>query len=55
VVVENDGKTYVVNINTGQRWSDSEWWNLSKGDTTKYTKMAKGGVFYSDSHKLGHE
>jgi hypothetical protein len=43
LVVENDGKTYLVNINTGQRWTDSEWWSLSKGEITKYTKMAKGG------------
>ena len=43
IVVENDGKTYLVNINTGQRWTDSEWWSLSKGEITKYTKMAKGG------------
>jgi hypothetical protein len=48
LVVENDGKTYLVNINTGQRWTDSEWWSLSKGEITKYTKMAKGGVVYTD-------
>jgi hypothetical protein len=47
LVVENDGKTYLVNINTGQRWTDSEWWSLSKGEITKYTKMAKGGNVYS--------
>jgi hypothetical protein len=47
LVVENDGKTYLVNINTGQRWTDSEWWSLSKGEITKYTKMAEGGNVYS--------
>ena len=52
LVVENDGKTYLVNINTGQRWTDSEWWSLSKGEITKYSKMAMGGVVYTDLNDI---
>jgi hypothetical protein len=43
VVVENEGKKYVVNLNTGKRWSDTEWWNLSNRTAGKFQKMSEGG------------
>jgi hypothetical protein len=43
IEVENDGKTYLVNINTGQRWTLREWMSLNGVEMEKYTKMAKGG------------
>jgi hypothetical protein len=47
IEVENDGKTYLVNINTGQRWTLREWMSLNDVEMGKYTKMAKGGNVYS--------
>jgi hypothetical protein len=44
VVVENDGKTFVVNINVGKRWSENEWYSLNHSNTSKYSKMANGGM-----------
>jgi hypothetical protein len=55
IEVENDGKTYLVNINTGQRWTLKEWQSLNIEEMYKYSKMAQGGeVFYKESHKMGH-
>ena len=58
VVVENDGKKFVVNLNIGKRWSDIEWWSLNHGNISKYSKMADGGILaegaiISKTHKLG--
>ena len=43
IEVENDGKTYLININTGQRWTLREWQSLNGVEMSKYTKMAEGG------------
>ena len=52
VVVENDGKTFVVNLNMGKRWSDNAWFSLNHGNTAKYSKMADGGHVMSTTHRM---
>jgi hypothetical protein len=47
VVVENDGKTFVINLNVGKRWSENQWYALNHGDSSKFSKMAHGG----ETHK----
>jgi hypothetical protein len=43
VVVENEGKSFVVNLNTGKRWTDKQWFTTK--NTSKLSKMANGGMF----------
>jgi hypothetical protein len=43
VVVENDGKTFVVNLNVGKRWSENQWYSMNHGQSSKNSKMANGG------------
>jgi hypothetical protein len=43
VVVENDGKKFVINLNVGKRWTDTEWWSLRAKQMKDYQKMADGG------------
>jgi len=42
VVVENDGKKFVVNLNKGKRWTENEWFTQG-GINSKLSKMAHGG------------
>jgi predicted nucleic-acid-binding Zn-ribbon protein len=42
VVVENDGKTFIVNLNVGKRYSQNQWENMNHGNG-KYSKMSDGG------------
>jgi DNA repair protein RadC len=45
VVVENDGKTFLVNLNVGKRWSENKWYSMNHGASSKNSKMADGGMF----------
>jgi hypothetical protein len=38
VVVENEGKTFVVNLNVGKRYSDSQWFSMKHGTNSKTSK-----------------
>jgi hypothetical protein len=44
VVVENDGKTFIVNLNTGKRWSKRAWFNANHGNNGILAKMKDGGM-----------
>jgi hypothetical protein len=39
VVVENDGKTFLVNLNVGKRWSENQWYSMNHGEGSKNSKM----------------
>jgi hypothetical protein len=44
VVVQNEGKTFVVNLNVGKRWSENQWLSLNHGESSNNSKMADGGM-----------
>lgn len=38
VIVENEGKTFVVNLNVGKRYSENQWFSMNHGTNSKNSK-----------------
>lgn len=43
----NADQIFIVNLNTGQRWTENEWYQKKPREVGKLSKMARGGSMYA--------
>jgi hypothetical protein len=55
VIVENGGKIFVVNLNTGKRWSESAWVSANHGNDGMLAKMKDGGYMAKGGKLVGKQ
>jgi len=55
VIVENGGKIFVVNLNTGKRWSESAWVSANHGNDGMLAKMEDGGYMAKGGKLVGKQ